>query len=402
MVIKDKNYKINRDTCKVTEWDKLYCETLKDIIENGELCPNCTGIETLSIPNVYFKLDVGKEFPILETKKLAIKNAITELLWIYQAQSDKVSWLHERDNHIWDEWIIDDDGIYRMYDQYKEYNDKSVVEAKNIYGQSVDKTKIGKKIYAESLKENKSIKEAIYFGERYKGTIVTAYGEALRRTKEFDRVLKYLKDNPRSRSMVISLRRANYLKNGVLEPCVWSTAYKLHKDKLNSNVNINVMSLDNPFNVTQYSILLSILSKINDFNVGEIVFNITDCHIYVNQLEEIKLQLSRYNRLIKWEKYIQTHNDIDIENSYKELINRKEYINKKIIECNYLEKDYKTILDEINEELMCLEHLITRKNPYLYISNKKDFYSFDNKKDNDDIKVFDYTSLPYIKIKVAQ
>lgn len=404
MIIKNKNYKINRNTCKVTEWDKLYCETLKDIIENGELCPNRTGIETLSIPNAYFKLDVGKEFPILETKKLAIKNTITELLWIYQAQSNKVSWLHERDNHIWDEWMIDDDGIYRIYDPFKEYNDKSVVEAKDIYGQSIDKTKIGKKIYADSLKENKSIKEAIYFGESYKGTIGTAYGEVLRRTKEFDRVLNDLKNNPRSRRMVVSLRQANYLKSGVLEPCVWSTTYKLHKGKLNSNVNIrsNDMPLGNPFNVTQYSILLSILSKINDFNVGEIVFNIADCHIYVNQLDGIKLQLSRYDRLIKWEKYIQTHNDIDIENSYNELIDRRLYINKKLIECNYLENDYKTILNEINEELMCLEHLITRENPYLYISDKKDFYSFDNKKDNDDIKVLKYSSLPSIKMKVAQ
>ncbi len=404
MIINNKEYEINRENSVVTTWDKLYCETLKDIIKNGELCPNRTGIETLSIPNVYFKLDVGKEFPILETKKVAIKNTITELLWIYQAQSNKVSWLHERNNHIWDEWMVDADGIYRIYDPFKTYNDGNKVEAKTIYGDTIDKTKIGHKIYAESLKEDKSIKDAIYYGPSYSGTIGTAYGDVLKHTGEFDRVLKDLKENPRSRRMVVSLRQNNYLKGGVLEPCVWSTTYKLHKGKLNSNVNIrsNDMPLGNPFNVTQYSILLSLLSKINDFGVGEIVFNITDCHIYVNQLDGIKLQLSRYDRLIKWENYIKTHNDIDVEKSYKELIDRKEYIDNKLISCPYLKEDYENIINEIKEEIMCLEHLITRKNPSLYISDKKDFYAFDNKENNEDIKLLKYTSLPFIKMKVAQ
>ena len=51
---------------------------------------------------------------------------------------------------------------------------------------------------------------------------------------------------------------------------------------------------------------------------------------------------------------------------------------------------------------MCLEHLITRENPLLYISDKKDFYAFDNKENNEDIKLLKYTSLPFIKMKVAQ
>ena len=51
---------------------------------------------------------------------------------------------------------------------------------------------------------------------------------------------------------------------------------------------------------------------------------------------------------------------------------------------------------------MCLEHLITRENPVLYIAPNKDFYSLDNKKDNDDIKILKYTSLPFIKMPVAQ
>lgn len=403
MLINNKEYIINRDTAKVTEWDKVYCNILKEILESGELCPNRTGIETLSIPNVYINLNVGNEFPILETKKIAMKNTITELLWIYQAQSNKVSWLHERDNHIWDEWIIDDDGIYRIYDPFIKENTELKVLVKYPNG-SYYSYPDGDPIETESKNSNKTIKDAIYYGEKYAGTIGEAYGYVLNQTKEFDNVLNSLKTNPRNRRMVVSLRQNEFLKNGVLEPCVWNTTYKLYKNKLNSTVSIrsNDMPLGNPFNVTQYAVLLSILAKINNFEVGEISFTISDCHIYINQLKGIRLQLERFNRLIKWENFIKNNNDDIIEKEYNELIYRKEYLDKKIKDMPILKNDYEEIINDVEEEIMCLEHLITRENPELYVAPNKDFYELDNKKDNDDIKILKYTSLPTIKMPVAQ
>ena len=404
MLINGKEYEINRSTAKVTEYDKMYCETLKKIIEKGELCPNRTGIETLSIPNAYFKLNVKEEFPILETKKVAIKNTITELLWIYQAQSNNVKWLTDRDNHIWDEWKIDDDGIYRIYDPNIKGNNGKIVEVKDINGNSLDQTKIGEKVYATSLRDDKTIKQAIAFYPELAGTIGTAYGYIVNHTKEFDDVLYDLKNNPRSRRMIVSLRQADYLRSGVLEPCVWSHTYKVYKGTLNSIVDIrsNDMPLGNPFNVTQYAILLSLLANYGGFKPGEIFCPISDCHIYVNQLDGIYLQLSRYDKLVKWERFIKTHNDFDIEQSYNELKDRKEYLDEKIKNNPDLKESYSKILNETNEEIMCLEHLITRDNPTLYIAPNKDFYEFDNKKDNEDIKVLNYTSLPSIKMPVAQ
>ena len=403
MKIDGKEIKINRSTARVTEWDKQYCNILKNIITNGELCPNRTGVETLSIPNVNINLNVGEEFPILETKKVAMKNTITELLWIYQAQSNKVNWLHERDNHIWDEWVIDDDGIYRIYDPFiNERIDKGVpIKSKN--GLIVTYPD-GEAIKTRGKEERKTIKDAIYYGEQYAGTIGEAYGYVIGKTKEFDNVLKSLKTNPRNRRMVVSLRHNEFLKNGVLEPCVWSSTYKLHKNKLNSNISIrsNDMPLGNPFNVSQYSVLLSILAKTNNFEVGNINFNISDCHIYINQLKGIKLQLERYDRLCKWESFIQTHNDEDIEFEYNELVSRKEYLDKKIKEMPFLESDYQEVINDVNEEIMCFKHLLTRSEPSLYIAPNKDFYELDNKKDNEDIKILNYTSLPTIKMPVAQ
>lgn len=404
MNIRGKEYNINRNRAKITEWDKIYCEILKEIIDRGELSPNRTGIETLSIPNVNFSLNVGENFPILETKKVAMKNTITELLWIYQAQTNSVSWLQVRNNHIWDEWEIDDDGIYRIYDPNLDYDNKEMIEVKNIYGQSMDKTMIGKKLYAKSTIPNKSIKQAIYFGPQYAKTIGIAYGEVLKKTGQVDRLLDNLKNDPRSRRMVISLRQDEYLKKGVIEPCVWASSYKLYKNKLFGNVEIrsNDMPIGNPFNVTQYAVLLSLFANEANLNVGELSFDITDCHIYINQLKMIKLQLERFDRLKKWENFIKTHNDSDIENEYNDLLKRQEYLKNKIKDNENYIKDYDEIIRIVDEELMCLEHLITRENPTLYIAPNKGFYELDNKKDNDDIKILNYTSLPAIKMPVAQ
>ena len=92
MVINGKEVKVNRENAIVRDFDKQYCGLLKKILNEGELFENRTGVDTLSIPGGGYVFDVGKEFPILESKKIVLKNALSELLWIYQAQTNVVSW----------------------------------------------------------------------------------------------------------------------------------------------------------------------------------------------------------------------------------------------------------------------------------------------------------------------
>ena len=94
----------------MSKWDKDYIKLCKKILKEGVEVPNRTGINTIKIPGYEFEFDLSKEFPVLTTKQLFFKNAITEMLWIYQAQSNDVRWLQERGNHIWDEWECDDKG----------------------------------------------------------------------------------------------------------------------------------------------------------------------------------------------------------------------------------------------------------------------------------------------------
>ena len=97
----------------MTKWDKDYLKLCEKILTEGVEVENRTGINTIKIPGYFFEFDLEEEFPVLTTKQLFFKNAITEMLWIYQEQSNDVRWLKERNNHIWDEWEIDEDGMWR-------------------------------------------------------------------------------------------------------------------------------------------------------------------------------------------------------------------------------------------------------------------------------------------------
>ncbi len=398
MEIKDKEYAINRATSKVTEWDNIYCQIMSDIIDRGELCENRTGIDTLSIPNVSFKVDLEKYFPILETKKVALKNTLSELLWIYQAQSNRVSWLHERNNHVWDEWMINEDGIYRTYEPYGNENLDKEVNVVDLNGNVI----VG--MTARSKIEGKTIKSAKFFGLEYAGTIGTCYGGQLSLTKEFDKnVLDKLKNNPTDRRKVVNLLQEQYMKTAVLPTCVWSSTYKVYRNQLYLDVSVrsNDMPLGNPFNVTQYAILQNLVAKVSGLDVGCLDWHISDCHIYVNQLEGIKEQLTRFNILKKWEKFIAENTNKKIEHMYLDLLKQQQIINKKSEQERYRDS-YTAIKKETDMNVLALEHLITRENPDLEIADKDNFYDFDNSEHNKDIKVKNYTSLPAIKMPIAQ
>ena len=170
----------------MANWDKEYIKLCKKILEEGTLVQNRTGTDSIKIPGYFLEFDLQKEFPVLTTKKLYFKNAITEILWIYQAKSNDVRWLKERGNHIWDEWEIDDDGIW--YATQMIPNKEGVLE----------KVKVEKK-----------------FDKKYANTIGTAYGYIVNKYNLTDKIINTIKNNPRDRRIVIS-QLSDYLgKHGL-------------------------------------------------------------------------------------------------------------------------------------------------------------------------------------------
>lgn len=279
----------------MAKWDREYLKLCKKILDEGVEVENRTGINTIKIPSYSFEFNLQEEFPILTTKQLFFKNAITEILWIYQVQSNDVRWLQERKNHIWDEWMVDEDGIYRIYEPNKETFDKNKeVDLCDLDGNVIlDDDK--KPIKVKSNIEGKNIKSAKFYGKEYAYTIGTAYGWIVNRYKLTQNLIDTIKTNPNDRRLVMSLWQNEFLKTAVLPSCVWSSEWDVTNGYLNLSVHQRScdVPLGLPFNVTQYATLLCLIAHTTGLKPGKISWSIKDAHIYVNQVDGIKEQIKR-------------------------------------------------------------------------------------------------------------
>ena len=178
----------------------------------------------------------NSEVPILTTKKVAWKTAIKELLWIWQMKSNVVQDLRDMNKSgtsIWDEWELEDGTIGRAYGY-----------------------QLGKKC--------------------------RVHPETNLYIDQVDYLLYSLVNNPASRRHVTTLWDKDDLDEMALTPCVWNTNWRVKGGKLHLKVGIrsNDMMLGNPFNVFQYHVLLQMVAQVTGYEVGEILFNIDDAHIY--------------------------------------------------------------------------------------------------------------------------
>ncbi len=338
----------------MTDFDKKYLELAKRILTEGVEVENRTGINSIKVPSHNFHFDLEEEFPILQTKQLFFKNAITEILWIYQVQSNDVRWLHERNNHVWDEWMVDSDGIYRTYTKDEE--------------------------------GNKILKSEKEFGLEYANTIGTAYGWIVKTYKLIDKLLDALKNNPKDRRLIMSLWQDIHLATAVLPSCVWSSEWDVTDGKLNACVHQRScdVPLGLPFNVTQYATLLSLIANVTGLKPGTLDWSIKDAHIYVNQKEGIEEQIQNG-------KILESLDDF----SKKELLFIKSELEK------IKDKDE---LDKVQEKtLSALDIALSDEKPYLWVNPEiKNFYDYDNTRDLKDIKIKEYKHMGKINFPIAQ
>lgn len=254
----------------MSKFDKEYLKLCKKILTEGVEVENRTGVNSLKIPSYSFHFDLSDEFPMLTTKQVFYKNAILEMLWIYQVQSNDVRWLQERNNHIWDEWEIDENGFWKA-------NQNILDDEGNLIKKDVVKD----------------------FGEEWAHTIGTAYGFIVNKYKLLDNLLDTIKNNPTDRRMVMSLWQNEFLDTAVLPSCVWCSEWDVTDGKVNMLVHQRScdVPLGLPFNITQYAVLLSMVAHSVGLEAGTIDWSIKDAHIYLNQIEGIKTQIKRGEEL---------------------------------------------------------------------------------------------------------
>lgn len=252
----------------MSTWDNEYCRLLHEILRSGTQVENRTGINTIKLPSWHFCLDLSQEFPILTTKQVFIRQAVLEMLWIYQARSNDVRWLRERNVHIWDEWEIDENGYWNATQMLPDG------------AGGFKKTDVHK-----------------FFGKEWAHTIGTAYGYIVNKFKLTEQLIDKLKNNRTDRRMIMSLWQNDYLETAVLPSCVWSSEWDVTDGRLNAWVHQRScdVPLGLPFNVTQYSVLLYMLAQVTGLKPGRLDWSIKDAHVYVNQIEGVKEQLRRFD-----------------------------------------------------------------------------------------------------------
>lgn len=253
----------------MSKWDKEYLKLCKKILEEGIETENRTGTNSIKLDGYYLEFDLKEEFPFLTTKQLYYKNAILEMLWIYQAKSNDVRWLQERNVHIWDEWEVKEDGFW--------YATQNVLED-------------GKLVKKEIKKD---------FGTDASHTIGTAYGFIADRYQLMESVIDTIRTNPTDRRMVKSLWQDEFMPTAVLPSCVWSTEWNVWDNKVNFWVHQRScdVPLGLPFNVTQYATLGYMVAHLTGYEPGKMRWSLNDPHIYVNQVEGIEEQIKRGEEL---------------------------------------------------------------------------------------------------------
>jgi thymidylate synthase len=222
-----------------------YLQLLEDILENGVQKDDRTGVGTLSVFGRQLRFDLQKGFPLLTTKKLHIRSIIYELLWFLKGDTN-VRYLQENGVTIWDEWADENGELGPVYGaQWRSW--------KGADGKTVD---------------------------------------------QISEVIEQIKTNPNSRRLLVSAWNVAEIDKMKLPPCHYAFQFYVANGKLSCMWQQRSVDtfLGLPFNIASYALLTHMIAQQCDLEVGELIFTGGDVHLYMNHIEQAKLQLTREPR----------------------------------------------------------------------------------------------------------
>jgi len=231
-----------------------YHKLLEDILKNGEIKDDRTGVGTISVFSRQLRFNLRESFPAITTKKLAWKACAGELLWFLEGSSD------ER----------------RL--------------AEITHGSSSGKVTIWTPNALAGYWKPKA---------KFDGDLGRVYGVQWRDWNGVDQVKKLvegLNNNPRSRRHILSAWNVGELDEMALPPChVMSQYYVNNNNELSCHMyqrSVDVF-LGLPFNIASYALLTHMLAQVCDLKVGELIISTGDTHIYKDHVEQVNEQLRR-------------------------------------------------------------------------------------------------------------
>jgi thymidylate synthase len=246
---------------------KAYLDICRRILAEGERKPTRTGVDTIAIAGAMFEHDMAKGFPLLTTKRTPFRLVATELEFFVKGITDK-RWLQERQNHIWDEWAHPGKAPYG-HDAEAQRRMAAERDLGPIYGF-----------------------QWRHFGAPYVDQATDYTGRGVDQLRN---VVDMLKTNPDDRRMIVSAWNPTQLAEQGLPPChfVFQVTVIAGKVNLLWNQRSVDVPLGLPFNIASYALLLHLLAKEARLGEGKLIGFLADTHIYVNQVDGIREQLTR-------------------------------------------------------------------------------------------------------------
>jgi len=224
---------------------KQYLDLLSHVLEHGTRKEDRTGTGTISTFGYQMRFDLAEGFPLLTTKKLHLKSILYELIWFLRGETN-VRFLNENGVRIWNEWADENGELGHIYGyQWRSWPAAS--------GRTID---------------------------------------------QISGVVDSIMHNPDSRRHIVSAWNVGELDRMALPPCHILFQFYVAGGKLSCQLYQRSADifLGVRFNIASYSFLLMMMARVTGLEPGEFIHTLGDAHIYLNHLDQVKLQLSREPR----------------------------------------------------------------------------------------------------------
>ncbi|MED2971206.1 MULTISPECIES: thymidylate synthase [unclassified Fictibacillus] len=221
---------------------KQYLNLLQDTLENGTRKEDRTGTGTISVFGRQMRYNLEEGFPVVTTKKLHLRSIIHELLWFLKGDTN-IGYLHENGVSIWDEWADENGDLGPVYGhQWRSWQTPS--------GETID---------------------------------------------QISNLIHDIKHNPDSRRLLVSAWNPSDVPKMALPPCHTLFQFYVADGKLSCQLYQRSadLFLGVPFNIASYALLTLMIAQVCGLKPGEFIHTVGDAHIYLNHLDQVKLQLTR-------------------------------------------------------------------------------------------------------------
>jgi thymidylate synthase len=260
---------------------KQYLDLLQDILDNGEIKDDRTGVGTISVFGRSIRFDLRRSFPAVTTKKLAWKACVGELLWFIEGSSDERR-LAELTHGTKDGTVT----IWTPNALAPYWKPKAKFEGDlgRVYGVQWRHWKTPVVHKSESFKND--------LGHWYhrKGSV------HFKETDQLKNLIEGIKKDPYGRRHIINAWNAGELDEMALPPCHVMSQFNVSKNgELSCHMyqrSVDVF-LGLPFNIASYALLTHMIAHVCDLKVGELIISTGDTHIYNNHLDQVREQLTR-------------------------------------------------------------------------------------------------------------